>query len=107
KFSSYGGSIYTLLNSTKVTCQEIRRELTTGAIAVICVMSLFAFLALIGSSITACKHYIKKRGTEIETGSKCSVASSAIAFNDNYEKSSLNGSDDRVRILIADKKSWP
>ncbi|KAF8797101.1 Nose resistant to fluoxetine protein 6 like protein [Argiope bruennichi] len=42
-----------------LTCKPITRKLSTGAISVISFLSLFALLALIGSSITVVEYYTK------------------------------------------------
>ncbi|CAL1299398.1 unnamed protein product, partial [Larinioides sclopetarius] len=52
-----GDKIDSLLNSTRLNCQPRSTALTTGAKLVICVICIFALLALGGTSITVCEHF--------------------------------------------------
>ncbi|GFR30456.1 nose resistant to fluoxetine protein 6 [Trichonephila clavata] len=99
-----GRSIDTLLNTTTITCRDTSRKLTTGAISVICLISVFVFLTLIGSSITVIKYYTK-RNVEMKNGTI--NTSSVPIINDPIEKPSQNGSGDILIAVQAERKTQP
>ncbi|KAF8796916.1 Nose resistant to fluoxetine protein 6 like protein [Argiope bruennichi] len=60
-FSIFEERLESILSNATLTCKVPPKKLTTGAIAVICLLSVFALLALIGSSITALEYYLKAK----------------------------------------------
>ncbi|GBN40924.1 Nose resistant to fluoxetine protein 6 [Araneus ventricosus] len=60
-FPGFDDQISSALNSSKLTCQKSPENLTAGAIFVICLISIFVLLALIGSSITAYEYFIEAK----------------------------------------------
>ncbi|GIX95608.1 NRF domain-containing protein [Caerostris extrusa] len=57
--SSFIEQLDSLLNNTTLTCKRTSREYTTSAVVVICLLSFFAVLAFIGSSITALEYCMR------------------------------------------------
>ncbi|KFM59972.1 Nose resistant to fluoxetine protein 6, partial [Stegodyphus mimosarum] len=57
KFVSAMNNIGGILNDTSLTCNPVSKKLTPAAIVVICLMSVFGFLALLGSSVTAYEYF--------------------------------------------------
>ncbi|GFU16199.1 nose resistant to fluoxetine protein 6 [Nephila pilipes] len=105
-FPTYNESIDSFLNDTTLTCQNTSpRELTTGAIFIICVISIFAFLSLIGSLITAYEYYLKRNTKREPT---CGAnASDKLSINSELEKLSRRGSNDVLVIQTAQENILP
>ncbi|GBM27686.1 Nose resistant to fluoxetine protein 6 [Araneus ventricosus] len=90
--------VESILSNSTITCKPKSKELTTGAMIVITLLSIFALLAVIGSSITALEHYMRTKA----------VQEPSSATNSG-EKSSLNGdveigSNDDALLLAANKE---
>ncbi|GBN92295.1 hypothetical protein AVEN_14317-1, partial [Araneus ventricosus] len=54
-----GKILQSAFSNATLTCKATSRKLTAGAIVVICLLSVFALLAVIGSFITALEYYMK------------------------------------------------
>ncbi|GFU10738.1 nose resistant to fluoxetine protein 6 [Trichonephila clavipes] len=85
---SYNEDFDSFFNGTTITCQSTSpRQLTTGAIVVICLISIFASLSVIGSLITVCEYYLKRNAEkEITCG-----AYDKISVNSDLDKLSNRG----------------
>ncbi|XP_055947830.1 nose resistant to fluoxetine protein 6-like [Argiope bruennichi] len=58
-FSVLGEILKSAFNNATLTCKATSKKLTTGAIVIIFLLSIFAVLALTGSSITAFEYFMK------------------------------------------------
>ncbi|GFU10858.1 nose resistant to fluoxetine protein 6 [Trichonephila clavipes] len=103
---SYNENVDSLFNGTTLTCQSTSsRKLTTGAIVVICLISMFAFLSVIGSLITAYEHYMKRTiERDLTFGGN---AYDKISVNSDLERLTCRGSDDDLIIRIAEPNVLP
>ncbi|GBM51814.1 hypothetical protein AVEN_15824-1, partial [Araneus ventricosus] len=84
-FSVVGGRLKSVFSNATFTCNTTSRKLTTAAIVVICFLSVFVLLAVIGSSITAFEYYAK------------------VKFSKNYDGGSKDGKSvdfDEVKMCL-------
>ncbi|KAF8796918.1 nose resistant to fluoxetine protein 6-like [Argiope bruennichi] len=77
---NFDDRIDSALSNTTLTCKPSSKKLTTAAIVVISLMSLFLLLAIIGSSITVFEYYAKENTTKF-----------TIFRTDDTDKLSING----------------
>ncbi|GFY57919.1 nose resistant to fluoxetine protein 6 [Trichonephila inaurata madagascariensis] len=86
----YNEDLDSLFSSKAITCQSTSpRKLTNGAIVVICLISIFAALSVIGSLITVCEYYLK---INAEKEAICG-AYDKISVNSDLDKLSSRGSN--------------
>ncbi|KAG8198743.1 hypothetical protein JTE90_023508 [Oedothorax gibbosus] len=92
------------ISEIKLACQLTSRKLTTEAIAVICLISFFILLAVIGSSITAFEYFFKPSLKLLEFGPGYGVSS----VNDDGEAQSLgdDGSEDDDILLLGGEREY-
>ncbi|GFR30452.1 nose resistant to fluoxetine protein 6 [Trichonephila clavata] len=89
---SYNEDFDSLFNGTTISCQSTSpRKFSAGAIFVICLISIFASLSVIGSLITICEYYLKRYA---EKDTTCGgIALDKISVNSDVDKLSNRGSN--------------
>ncbi|GIY73997.1 NRF domain-containing protein, partial [Caerostris extrusa] len=100
--SSFIEEMDSILNNITLTCKRTSREYTTSAIVVICVLSFFAVLAFIGSSITALEYCMRIR-TSTESFYKKSISERTIINEEAYSLS--NKKSDEVLFINKAKEN--
>ncbi|GIY98686.1 nose resistant to fluoxetine protein 6 [Caerostris extrusa] len=94
-----------VLNNITLTCRRTSREYTTGAIVVICLLSFFAVLAFIGSSITALEYYMRISPSKESIYGK-NVSENA-SINEDADNLSQKESDDVLLIAKTNQNELP
>ncbi|GIY49817.1 nose resistant to fluoxetine protein 6, partial [Caerostris darwini] len=90
--SSFIEELYSVLNNSTLTCKRTSREYTTSAVVVICLLSFFAVLAFIGSSITALEYWMNiSPSTESVYGN--SISERAMINGEAYSLSNKKSDD--------------
>ncbi|GIY64968.1 nose resistant to fluoxetine protein 6 [Caerostris darwini] len=103
--SSFIEELDSVLNNITLTCKRTSREYTTSAIVVICLLSFFAVLAFIGSSITALE-YCMKTNPSTESIYRKSISERAI-INEEADSLSNKKSDEVLFINNANENTLP
>ncbi|GBM82277.1 Nose resistant to fluoxetine protein 6 [Araneus ventricosus] len=91
-----------VFNNATLTCKAASKKLTAGAIFVICLLSVFALLVVIGSSITAFEYYMKAKISE-----ECEYGASAHSNRANSAdvKNTSQGFADDGRLFRTEDKT--
>ncbi|GBM27687.1 Nose resistant to fluoxetine protein 6 [Araneus ventricosus] len=93
--------VESILSNATITCKSKSKELTTGAIVVLVLLSIIALPAVIGSSITALEHYMRTKAAKepscaANTGDKSSLNGDVeTASNDG---ALLRGANNEVKL---------
>ncbi|GIY64964.1 nose resistant to fluoxetine protein 6 [Caerostris darwini] len=103
--SSFIEEVDSLLNNITLTCRRTSREFTTGAVVVICLLSFFAVLAFIGSSITALEYCMSISPSE-ESICRRNAFENA-SNNEDADNLSQKEADDVLFIHKTDQNELP
>ncbi|GFU13155.1 nose resistant to fluoxetine protein 6 [Nephila pilipes] len=99
-FSTFGEQIKTALNNSQLTCQQTPLKLTSGAIFVIFLISIFVILAVIGSSLTAYEYLTNTKGETKKEQNPSDVSPiSKDSENIPIEKSKDLANDNKLNTL--------
>ncbi|XP_055947832.1 nose resistant to fluoxetine protein 6-like [Argiope bruennichi] len=104
-FSIFEERLESILSNATLTCKVPPKKLTTGAIAVICLLSVFALLALIGSSITALEYYLKAKLSK--TCERDSSDLGKMVNSSDVENVSQGETDDVTLVGTEEKRVLP
>ncbi|GBM82281.1 Nose resistant to fluoxetine protein 6 [Araneus ventricosus] len=100
-FSGLDKKFESVFDNATLTCKATSRKLTTGAIVVTCLLSVFALLAVIGSSITAFEYCAtSKFSKECECGSNAG----GKPINSADAENASQGDNDDVLLLGTEEK---
>ncbi|XP_055947829.1 nose resistant to fluoxetine protein 6-like [Argiope bruennichi] len=100
-FSIFEERLESIFSNATLNCKVPPKKLTTGAIAVICLLSIFALLTLIGSSITALEYYLKAK---LSKKCQCDSSDRGKAVNSSDVENVSQGETDDVTLVGTEEK---